>query len=225
MSIIWIIIKMKLIFSTSTLNLSIKEMPKMSVSESDPRSIRTRDSLRDALIKLAAENAYDSLCIKDITNEAGLNRTTFYLHYSGLHELLNDCAHMLFEQMRTEIYTNKADPSKNSPASLIPFVQSVFKHLEQYEKFYRAMLGKFGDPLFRELFQELLSELIFEPMTTQKINYSSNPRLEMNLHFFCAGFTGIAVWWLENDKPMSAQEASRYITSDILPDYLRLMSV
>jgi len=197
----------------------------MSVSESDPRSIRTRNLLRAALIRLAAEKVYDSLSIKDVTKEAGINRTTFYLHYSGLHELLDDCAHMLFEQMYTEIYANKTDPQENNSVSLVPFVQSVFQHLERYESFYRAMLGKFGDPLFRELFQELLSELIFEPMTTQKIDYPSNPRLEMNLRFFCSGFTGIAVWWLENNKPISAEQASHYITSDILPDYLSLMNV
>ncbi len=217
--------KMKLFFSTSMLVLSIKEMPKMNVSESDPRSIRTRNLLRAALIRLAAEKAYDSLRIKDVTNGAGINRTTFYLHYSGLHELLEDCAHMLFEQMTAEIYAHKTDSQKNDAASLVPFVQSVFQHLQRYERFYRSMLGKFGDPLFRELFQELLSELIFEPMTMQKADSPSDPRLEMNLRFFCAGFTGIAVWWLENNIPISAEEASRYITSDILPDYLRLMSV
>lgn len=197
----------------------------MNVSESDPRSVRTRTLLRTALIRLAAERVYDSLSIKDVTSEAGINRTTFYLHYSGLHELLADCAHMLFEQMRTKICANKTASLERNSTSLVPFVQSVFQHLEQYERFYRAMLGKFGNPLFRELFQELLSELIFEPMTTQRIDYASNPRLEMNLRFFCSGFTGIAVWWLENDKPISAEEASHYITSDILPDYLRLMSV
>ena len=39
-------------------------------------------------MQLVAEKRFASLTIQDVTSQAGLNRTTFYLHYSGLHELL-----------------------------------------------------------------------------------------------------------------------------------------
>jgi hypothetical protein len=125
--------------------------------------------------------------------------------------------------MRAEIYTNKITPAQQDSTRLMPFVESVFRHLEQHEKFYRAMLGRQGDPLFRGLFQELLSELIFEPITARKPGNDSSPHFEMNLRFFSAGFTGVAAWWLEKGKPVSIEHASLQIARDILPDYLRLM--
>ncbi len=195
----------------------------MKVSDSDPRSIRTRDLLRDSLEKLVAQKNIAALTVQDVTRKAGLNRTTFYLHYSGLHELLDDCARTLFEQMRTEIYANKPVPSRKDPAALVPFIESVFRHLEKHEKFYRAMLGRQGDPFFRGLFQDLLSELIFEPLTGRYPSDESDPRLAMNLRFFSAGFTGVAAWWLERGKPISVEQASLQVVRDILPDYLRLM--
>jgi AcrR family transcriptional regulator len=195
----------------------------MKVSASDPRSIRTRDLLRDALMKLVAEQSFNSLSIQDVTRLAGLNRTTFYLHYSGLHELLEDCARTLFGQMRTEIYANKFSYRQQDLTALVPFVESVFRHLEQHEPFYRAMLGKQGDPLFRVLFQDLLAELIFEPIIDRNPGDDSNPQLEIILRFFSSGFTGVAAWWLEKGKPLSVEKASLQIAHDILPDYLRLM--
>jgi len=195
----------------------------MKVSESDPRSIRTRDLLRDSLKRLVAHKNFSSLTIQDITQSAGLNRTTFYLHYSGLHELLEDCARTLFEQMRADIYANKVADLNRNASAFVPFVKSVFEHLEQHEKFYRAMLGRQGDPAFRGLFQELLSELIFEPVLEQNPTSIGNPSLEMTMRFFSAGFTGIAAWWLENGKPMSVEQASLQVANDILPDYLRLV--
>jgi hypothetical protein len=45
----------------------------------------------------------------------------------------------------------------------------------------------------------------------------------MNLRFFSAGFAGVAAWWLEKGKPISAEQASQQVARDILPDYLRLM--
>jgi AcrR family transcriptional regulator len=195
----------------------------MKVSENDPRSIRTRDLLRNALIQLAAEKSFASLTILDVTRQAGLNRTTFYLHYSGLHELLEDCARTLFSQMREKIYANRISETASDNAALVPFVASVFRHLEQHEAFYRAMLGRQGDPLFRGLFQELLSELIFEPIAKRNSDDGVNLPLEMTIRFFSSGFTGIAAWWLEKGMPISPEQASRQIATEILPDYLRMM--
>jgi AcrR family transcriptional regulator len=196
----------------------------MKVSESDPRSIRTREQLRQALINLAAEKSFSSLTIQSVTDLAGLNRTTFYLHYGGLHELLEDCARTLFAQMRTEIYSNKVIGDARNTTTLTPFVESVFRHLEQNERFYRAMLGRQGDLLFRGLFQELLLELIFEPIAYQTQSDLTDPKFEMNIRFFNAGFTGVASWWLEKGKPITVEQAAMQITRDILPGYLRLMS-
>jgi AcrR family transcriptional regulator len=195
----------------------------MNVSASDPRVIRTRALLRDALMDLVAEKSFASLSIQMVTNRAGLNRTTFYLHYAGLHELLDDCARALFGQMRAEIYANKLPNFQQGAIRLEPFVESVFRHLEKNEKFYRAMLGRQGDPFFRVLFQDLLSELIFEPVLLASAGENPGNQSGMTQRFFSAGFTGIASWWLEKDMPISAKQAAQQITRDILPGYLRLM--
>lgn len=196
----------------------------MKVSETDPRSVRTRHLLQAVLIQMSAEKRFASLTIQEVTQLAGLNRTTFYLHYSGLHELLEDCTRELFGQMRADIYANKIPDIQNDPTALVPFVESVFRHLEQHEKFYRAMLGKQGDPLFRGLFQELLAELIFEPILTHAPGKNASAHFELIMRFFSAGFTGIAAWWLEKGKPISVEQASLRVAQDILPDYLRLMN-
>lgn len=195
----------------------------MRVSETDPRSIRTRQLLRNALMQLVAEKSFATLTIQDVTRQAGLNRTTYYLHYAGLHELLDDCARTLFAEMREDIYANKPLDFRQDSTSLVPFVESVFYHLEKHERFYRTMLGRQGDPLFRILFQELLSELILEPIAAQTQGDNLSPQLEMTLRFFSAGFTGVASWWLEKGKPIPVNQASLLIARDILPDYLHLV--
>lgn len=85
------------------------------------------------------------------------------------------------------------------------------------------MLGRQGDPLFRGLFQELLSELIFEPITERTTAKDSNSQLEMIIRFFRSGFAGIAAWWLEKDRPISVEQASLRVARELLPDYLPLM--
>lgn len=189
----------------------------------DPRTRRTRAMLRDALEQLASEKSFSSLSIKEVTSKAGLDRTTFYLHYSGLHALLEDCARVLFDQMRIEIYANKMVDFRQDSAALEPFVASVFRHLEKHEKFYKSMLGKQGDPFFRALFQELLSELIFEPIAQRSTPESCPGQSDMTFIFFSAGFAGLASWWLEKGMPIPVELAAQQITKTILPGYLRLI--
>jgi AcrR family transcriptional regulator len=85
---------------------------------------------------------FSNLTVQDITHRAGLNRTTFYLHYAGVPELLDDCAHILFEQLREEVYSKQPLSNRNDAASVTPFVECVFRHLEHHEASYRAMLGR-----------------------------------------------------------------------------------
>jgi AcrR family transcriptional regulator len=189
-------------------------------NEMDPRIVRTRSSLRQALMDLVTDKSFASLTIQEVTRQAGVNRSTFYLHYVGMHELLEDCIKDLFGQMRDEIYGKASNIGSNHQKDYEPFVEIVFQHLRKHLRFYRAMLGKNGDPYFGSLFQDLLSELIFEPMGGEMRNDKES---ELILRFFTAGFTGIATWWLESNQPIPEREAARLVTQDILPAYMRLV--
>jgi AcrR family transcriptional regulator len=190
----------------------------------DPRAQRTRQKLLDAMAVLISRQPYAMLTIQDVTRQAGVHRTTFYQHYSGLHELLEDCARTLFGQMRADIYRNST--LKVPQATQVePYVRCVFDHLEQHAGFYRAIIGRGGAPAFRELFQELLAELIFEPIAVLTLKELPDPHLSMSIRFFSAGFTGIASWWLENDRPIPAEQASWQISRELLPGYLQLIQL
>lgn len=195
----------------------------MKSEKTDPRVLRTRVLLRQALQELVPEKNFSSLTISQVTARAGLDRSTFYLHYPGLHALLEDCARELFAEMRAEIYANKMADYRSDPSVLEPFVASVFKHLEKHHRFYKAMLGRQGDPYFRILFQDQLAELIFEPVELKDTMNKNNVQSGMTLRFFSAGFAGLASWWLEKDMPIPLEEASRQVAVNILPGYLRLI--
>ena len=161
----------------------------------DPRVNRTRHLLRQSLMALLAEQDFASLTIQDVTDRAGIHRTTFYLHYTGLPALLEDCTQTLFNAMRTDIYTTAN--AKHTSSQLEPVVASVFYHLAEHSSFYRAMLGKRGNPLFQALFQKMLVELVFEPFANGETVKQMPLPLEMLIEFFVAGFGGMASWWLE----------------------------
>ncbi len=54
----------------------------------DPRVLRSRRMLTDALHNLLTQKDFDDISIQDIVDEATLNRATFYLHYQDKNALL-----------------------------------------------------------------------------------------------------------------------------------------
>jgi AcrR family transcriptional regulator len=54
----------------------------------DPRILRSRRMLMEALLKLLAIKEFDNISIQEIADEATLNRATFYLHYPDKNALL-----------------------------------------------------------------------------------------------------------------------------------------
>jgi AcrR family transcriptional regulator len=71
--------------------------PRKAPRQGDPRSLRSRDLLRSALLRLIENNLFDKITLREITLEAGVSYPTFFNHYDSKDELFQDIA-------RTEIW-------------------------------------------------------------------------------------------------------------------------
>ncbi|HEY1648029.1 MAG TPA: TetR/AcrR family transcriptional regulator [Terracidiphilus sp.] len=73
-----------------------------SITEStDPRVLRSRQMLMDALIKLLGRKEFDDISVQEIADEATLNRATFYLHYPDKNALLQAMTAARFRDLIT----------------------------------------------------------------------------------------------------------------------------
>ena len=65
----------------------------------DPRILRSRRMLLEALSKLLRLKAFEEISIQEIADEATLNRNTFYLHYPDKSALLNAMTESRFRDL------------------------------------------------------------------------------------------------------------------------------
>ena len=79
----------------------------------------------EALINLLEYNDIDYITIKEICNKAGVNRSTFYLHYENISDLINECMEYVdqkflskFEQ-DTSLFIEKINESELDELYLI----------------------------------------------------------------------------------------------------------
>ena len=60
----------------------------------------TRSALREALIDLILEKPLVSITVKDICARADINRSTFYLHFKDVTDILRTTEDEIIEHMR-----------------------------------------------------------------------------------------------------------------------------
>src|SRR3984885_10912034 len=59
-----------------------------TMETTDPRILRSRRMLMEALVRLLTQKEFEDISIQEIADEATLNRATFYLHYADKNALL-----------------------------------------------------------------------------------------------------------------------------------------
>jgi AcrR family transcriptional regulator len=65
----------------------------------DPRIVRSRRMLMDALAKLLMKKDFEVISVQEIADEATLNRATFYLHYADKNALLQAMTESRFRDL------------------------------------------------------------------------------------------------------------------------------
>ena len=123
-----------------------------SESHTDQRVIHTRIAIRDAFVYLIAERGFEALSVTDITQQAEINRSTFYLHYRDKFDLLEQTELEVIRDIENIILrANSLDLTDFSSAEQpIPVAVSVFEYLEQNATLIKAIVGRNGGADFRQ---------------------------------------------------------------------------
>jgi AcrR family transcriptional regulator len=172
----------------------------------DPRIIRTRHLLRNALMELITERDFDTITIRDITERATLNHATFYLHYKNKEELL----FYGLEEMYAELAAAVPPPTEESVKNLDNPRQStlkLFQHIADNRVFYRAVFGPKGVSQFRGQVRRYLAEIIGKRIgivTAQQGNRQHLP-LEFIADYLAGAYLGVIESWLESEMPQDIE--------------------
>ena len=73
--------------------------PEATAETTDPRILRSRQMLMNALAKLLNQKEFNDISVQEIADEATLNRATFYLHYPDKNALLQAMTGARFREL------------------------------------------------------------------------------------------------------------------------------
>lgn len=174
----------------------------------DVRVVRTRQRLQEALFDLTRERGFDDVSVSDIAEHAGINRSTFYQHYSDKETVLADALDALAAQAGAQL-KGIEEWTLTPPPPLVTFLE----HVEANADLYRAALSDPGSAVVLARLRKHISDAVHD--FADQRNDQSVP-LDMVAAGVAGSIIGSMAAWLARDPLPSAHVAAEWIWLTIL---------
>src|ERR1700761_123928 len=126
-------------------------------SRVDPRILRTRRMLREAMLSLLETEAFDTISVQEIAERATVNRATFYAHYIDREALLEDVVKSRFEEF---LEARQVRFEGNCPSALKVVILAVYDFLRETSSGCRKHQRHF-DPFVQSVVQAEVEKVLF----------------------------------------------------------------
>ena len=152
------------------------------MNKSESKYFNTALRMDEALIALLEEKDLEFITVKEICRQAGVNRSTFYLHYTDIDQMLASIEAELLERIEASVQAHPIDPHQ---AQIFPLVGDLFALMAENREICAALLGPHGDMAFLLQIEAILSR------------YS----LQVLADAYLYGGVGLTKNWLQAEEP------------------------
>ncbi|MCM3127082.1 TetR/AcrR family transcriptional regulator [Paenibacillus provencensis] len=185
----------------------------------DLRVIRTKESIREALVELMEDKGFEAVTVKDITTKARINRGTFYAHYQDKFDLMRKCQEeimhelaQLAEEKFPDIVTEISKPT--TPQLPLTIAVSIFECLHRNKRFMKAVLSPKGDLTFQTTLKEFMWNKIFgnpsNPLIKKENLLVPAPYLAS---YIASAHIGVIQQWLNSEGEESPDQMARILST------------
>lgn len=161
--------------------------------KTDPRIVRSKAALREALLFLMARQPFAAVSITDIIKQASYNRSTFYTHYASKEALLED---MITETISGLLDSFRAPYAKTAmfyPHELPAHSVMIFDHIAEHSSFYTILNQSDVLPLLRQKMFVSLKTILLEELIYEEADVDLELLVVYSLH----ALLGLIFHWIE----------------------------
>ena len=94
----------------------------------DRRVRKTRAQLRQGLAELLKEKSLKEITVKELVEKVDINRSTFYLHYADIYDMMEKIENELTGDIEDLIHTHPVSPFNEDS---FPFIEDIFSILAE----------------------------------------------------------------------------------------------
>ncbi|MFD1179626.1 TetR/AcrR family transcriptional regulator [Paenibacillus puldeungensis] len=175
----------------------------MKKNKTDRRVKYTKMVIKESLIKFLKQKHFSKITIKEICEDADVNRATFYKHYLDQYDLL----HQIQKEVVDDITGYLRSYDKNSKEAPKEMIVNVLDYINENVELFDVLLN--SDSTF---YQDLINILNLQKLTTLVENSQlCKEDIEYIFHFYASGSLGVIQKWLKDKTKKSSEELAELI--------------
>ena len=162
----------------------------------------TKNSFIVSFCKLYMKKPIEKISIRELTDTAGYNRTTFYNYFSDIYDVLDYIENSSIRYVKKNIIIDmkKENPSKQ-------FINTFLNIYENWDSYIKVLLSNqnsahFTDRLKKELFSSCMDAFNLP---------KNNIRAEYILDFYLSAIISVISRWIKNQSEMSSLEMANLL--------------
>ena len=191
-------------------------MKSSKLNKSESKYYNTACLMDEALILLLEKKEYSFITVKEICEKAGVNRSTFYLHYETIDDLLSECIEYVGNKINIKFsdkVINKQVIKNSQLESLILITpEYLFPYLEFLKDNKAVFKIAYSQPnvLKEQYIINHLHKNIFEPILDRFLV----PKVEQKymISFYLSGMSAVMIDWIKNDCKEEIQTIINILT-------------
>lgn len=191
------------------------------MNKNESKYFNTAVKMDKALLSLLEKKDFEYIAIKEICEVAGVNRSTFYLHYENTADLLKETTKYILDSFLTyftvdiQSITIQYQECKLqdlvfiTPEYLMPYLTFI----KENQRVFITAVKHLGTMDFENVYNKMF-KFIFNPIL-ERFSFPEKDR-EYVLKFYLTGITAIVMEWLKNDCNESIEDISRIIVQCVI---------
>ena len=176
--------------------------------ETDERRVRkTKRAIRNAFAALLAEKDVNQITVKDIADRADINRKTFYNHYRGVYQVMDEIENSIVDDFDLMLREASGSIDLRNPAMIY---EKLTQLLQKDIDFYGNLLCMNGNNSLRDkLFSRLKAHALVSMQARLPI---AQQELELGIHFTFSGLMSVYQHWFQSDRTLSLDELTKTVS-------------
>jgi AcrR family transcriptional regulator len=186
------------------------------MNKNESKYFNTAVKMDRALIELLEKKNFEYISIKEICAAAGVNRSTFYLHYENTADLLKETTQYITDSFLAYFSVDKQSIAYKfdncdlkdlvfiTPEYLSPYLSFI----KENQRIFKTSIRHLGSMNFDSIYNKMF-KYIFNPVL-DRFDFPEKDRIYI-LKFYLVGITAVVMEWLENDCAEEIDDIIRII--------------
>ena len=186
------------------------------MNKAESKYFNTAVRFDKALLSLLEKKPFEYVTISELCEEAGVNRSTFYLHYENTADLLKEATAYVLDNFASYFSIDMesiVSKYENRDLQELNFINEKYLHpylsfIKENQRLFAAVLSQPTTFDSNAIFQRLFDD-VFQPIL-DRFHY---PRDEQHyvMMFYLNGITAIITEWLKDNCSKNIEDISSII--------------